>query len=973
MEFSPWRFDDGICQFDLSLDVTESGDRVLCRWIFDRDLFRRGDIQRLAGHYQTLLEGLVANPNSAVSRVALMTASERDQLLASRNVATLDHSAGGLIHELFVAQVERTPEAVAVAHGKQRLSYRELNERANQVAHHLRSLGVGPEGLVAMCVERSLNQLVGMLGILKAGGAYVPLDPAQPKERMASMLDDFRPIVLLAEEKLRSALPCCAATVVFLDSEWDSFSSQPIQNPVPATTPSNAAYVIYTSGSTGAPNGVIVTHQNVVRLFKRTEAWFGFNSSDVWTLFHSYAFDFSVWEIWGALFYGGRLVVVPHPVSRSPVDFYELLVRERVTVLNQTPSAFQQLIESEAAGQNLPELKLRLVILGGEALELRTLKPWFERHSDQQPLIVNMYGITETTVHVTYRPIRKTDLIGDQGSVIGVPIPDLQIFLLDQALQPVPMGVAGEICVGGAGLARGYLNRPDLTSERFIEHPFSGTPGARLYRSGDRARFNSNGELEYVGRLDHQVKLRGFRVELGEVESALIRHPAVSESVVLMREDRPGNRRMLAYLVAEPDAHLTASELREHLKTSLPDYMIPAAFVTLPALPVTPNGKTDRKTLAAISPDPLLPGEKFVAPRTATEEALAGVWRKILGVERLGIHDNFFDLGGHSLLAMRLTWETQRRFGNNLPLASLFAAPSIAQFARLLDELKNGVAEAPLDGLRGSGKGAPLFHIPGTAGYEFLPEPISRRIGTVRRFYDGLQYPGLDGLQSPVARVEDIAANLISQIQRICPSGPYCLSGYSFGGVMAFEVARQMEAQGLKVELLLLLDTHCPATPFRKRCWAEFIAALRNRVSKMNCRAMIPWLVKLAAAKLVIRYSITSRQINSLRRFFGRPSPASAPTETQRAAAQVEAAALQAASQYRAGPYSGEVVLFQVDYWDFAYVFRARDPLNGWGSVVRGKLDVITIPGIHEFVLKEPNVSVLAGKLHDCLQAQRAL
>src|SRR5581483_5152725 len=439
----------------------------------------------------------------------------------------------------------------------QSLTYRELNARANQLAHFLRKQGVGPEVLVAMCMDRSLEMIVGILGILKAGGAYLPLDLAYPAERVAFMLGDAKPPVVLTQERLTEKLPDHGARIICLDRDWPVIAREGAENLDSGAGPDNLAYVIYTSGSTGRPKGCLVTHANVVRLFQATWEWYRFDERDVWTMFHSYAFDFSVWEIWVALFYGGRVVVVPYLISRAPDEFYRLLHKERVTVLNQTPSSFRQLIQAEEkVGHH--DLALRYVIFGGEALEMQSLKPWYERHGDQKPLLVNMYGITETTVHVTYRPLSLNDTNG--GSVIGRPIPDLQLYILDQHRQPVPIGVPGEMYVGGAGVARGYLNRPELTRERFIPDPFSSRPGARLYKTGDLARFLVNGDVEYLGRIDHQVKIRGFRIELGEIESVLASHPAVRHSVVMAREDEPGNKQLVDYIVPDKQAKITGEQ-----------------------------------------------------------------------------------------------------------------------------------------------------------------------------------------------------------------------------------------------------------------------------------------------------------------------------------------------------------------------------------------------------------------------------
>ncbi len=684
LSIDEFEFDSGVSQFDLALEVIEKDEGLSCLLNYNTDLFDATTIARMLGHLRTLLEGIVANPGQRIGALPLLTEAERHQLLIEWNDTQADYPKDSCIHQLFEAQAERTPDAVALVFKDQQLTYHELNARANQLAHYLRKRGVEPEVLVSICVERSLEMVVGILGILKAGGAYVPLDPTYPKERLAFILEDTQAPVLLTQQTLIERLPEHRANVVCLDADLTAIAQECGEKANSGVKLEDPAYVIYTSGSTGKPKGVVVSHANVVRLFEATHAWFHFDERDVWTLFHSYAFDFSVWELWGALFYGGRLVVVPYWVSRSPKAFYDLLCQEQVTVLNQTPSAFRQLIWTEESSGAANDLALRLVIFGGEALDPNSLKPWFDRHGDQCPQLVNMYGITETTVHVTYRPLMASDLNTASGSLIGGPIPDLQVYILDQHLEPVPIGVPGEIYVGGAGVARDYLNRPALTAERFIPNPFSDVPKARLYKSGDLARYLPDGDIEYLGRIDHQVKIRGFRVELGEIEAVLGQHPAVREVVVLAREDEPGDRRLVAYLVPAKEYAPTPSELRSFLKQKLPDYMVPFAFVILDALPLTPNGKVDRRALPA--PDRSRPelGGTFVAPRTSIEEGLAGIWAEVLGLERVGIHDNFFELGGHSLLATRVISRTCDAFQVELPLRSLFEAPTVADLAVIL-------------------------------------------------------------------------------------------------------------------------------------------------------------------------------------------------------------------------------------------------------------------------------------------------
>src|SRR5438094_2672417 len=471
----------------------------------------------MLGHLRQLLEGIVTNPTATVGRLPMLTDAECQELLVDANTTRVEVPKRRTIREWIETQVESTPDGVALTCEGTDLTYRELNHRANQVAHHLKKLGVGPDVLVGVFLERSIELVVGLLGILKAGGAYLPLDAVYPKDRIAFMLEDADVPVLLTQSTLAAQLPDHRSTVVSLDT--DVLDREPGTNPAWTSTPENLAYVIYTSGSTGRPKGVMVTHQNVVRLFTETERWFHFGPSDVWTLFHSYAFDFSVWEIFGALLYGGRLVIVPYWVSRSPKDFLELLCGQRVTVLNQTPSAFRELIRADARS-DVTAQSLRLIIFGGEALDFGSLRDWFQRYGDQRPQLVNMYGITETTVHVTYRPLRSEDVVVG-GSLIGRAIQDLQLYVLDPHLQPVPVGVCGQIFVAGQGLARGYLNRPELTAARFIPNPFSKRLGDRLYRTGDLARRLPNGEIEYLGRIDNQVKIRGFRIELQEIEAVL--------------------------------------------------------------------------------------------------------------------------------------------------------------------------------------------------------------------------------------------------------------------------------------------------------------------------------------------------------------------------------------------------------------------------------------------------------------------
>ena len=660
----------GQTNFPLTLIVYADREMIL-RLEHDPSKLDHAAAERVLGHLHALLEGICVDAGWAISAIPFLTEEETNELLAAPRVAT---QVSECLHQQFERQVAQTPDSIALTCDGESLTYAELNRRANAVASRLVALGAGPEVLIGLCVERNLGMVVGILGILKAGAAYLPIDLSYPAERVAFMLEDAGVPVLLSQRSLEGGLPKHQGAVLFLDDVTESLEETPASH----VRPENLAYVIYTSGSTGKPKGCQITHANVMRLFDHTDHWYGFQSSDVWTLFHSCAFDFSVWEIWGALLYGGRLVVVPYWVTRSPEAFAELLRRERVTVLNQTPSAFRQLTPFVLTSISPAEQTLRYVIFGGEALELASLLPWMEQYGDSKPALINMYGITETTVHVTYRPITMTEVRAGSGSLIGEPIPDLAVYLLNPHGQPVPLGVAGEMYVGGAGVARGYLRRPELTAQRFIESPFPAL--GRLYRTGDLARRLPNGDLEYLGRIDHQVKIRGFRIELGEIESVISMYPGIREVVVMAREDKPGDKKLIAYYASGHELGLEA--LRVHMKLYLPEYMVPAAFVRLDALPLTANGKVDRRALPAPNVSHASRKDTYVAPRTQAEQTLARIWGEVLGTEAPGVHDNFFELGGDSILSIQVITRA-RQAGLAITPRELFQSPTVAELAAI--------------------------------------------------------------------------------------------------------------------------------------------------------------------------------------------------------------------------------------------------------------------------------------------------
>jgi len=797
LDISSFHFDLKFAQFDLSLLLYEDVGGYSGRFEYCTDLFEAQTIRRLCGHYDRLLHAIVRDPGRRISMLPLLTGAERNQLLVEWNATKRDYPESKCLHRLFEAQAERTPDAVAVTFEDKRLAYRELNQRANQLAHYLRRLGVGPDVLVGICMERSLEMIVGLLGVLKAGGAYVPLDPEHPKERLSYMMKESYTLVVLTQRRLLEKLPEHSSKILCLDNDWEVIGHELSDNPINITVMDHLAYVIYTSGSTGVPKGVMIPHGAITNHMLWMQETFPLNETDRVLQKTPISFDASVWECYAALIVGARCVMARPGGHQDGGYLAKLIGEQEITALKVVPSLLRMLLDEPALSD---ATSIRRVFCGGEALTIDLQEKF---HARLTAALWNLYGPTETTIDVTFCACKR-DASSD-AVPIGRPIANTEVYILDSELKPTSIGVAGELYVGGASLARGYLNRPDLTAEKFIRNPFSNDPDARLYRTGDWVRYRSDGNILYLGRIDNQVKIRGFRIELGEVEAVLNQYPGLRETLVTAREEIPGDKRLVAYIVPNREPAPTIRELRSFLKQKLPNYMVPSAYVFLDSLPLTLNGKVDRRAL----PDPGRTEQQehneYVAPRDETESVLCRLWGQILKVDRVGIDDDFFAIGGHSLLAAKLFSRLDEHFGRSLPLGVLFSAPtvrSLAEYYRTSAGLKK---DSVLVALRTSGTLRPLFAVPGIFGNVVGFADLARELGSEQPFY-GLQSVGLDGAAAPLDSIEAMAKLYVDEIRSVQACGPYAIVGACFGATVAYEMARYLLEAGEEVAFLGLLS-----------------------------------------------------------------------------------------------------------------------------------------------------------------------
>ena len=799
LEVSQIPSEQQISKFDLTLTVNECQGALQIHFNYNNHLFEQSTIKRMAEHFQTLLEGIVANPEISISDIPLLTKAERRQLLVEWNDTATDYPHDKCIHQLFEEQAERTPSAIALIFGDEQLIYRQLNARANQLAHYLRTLGVEPDVLVGICVERSIEMVVGILAILKAGGAYLPIDPHLPQERISFMLEDAQVRVLLTEQKWLSDLSLSQLILVCLDLPTKAVSEKSQENLINLGSSSSLAYVIYTSGSTGTPKGAMITHQGLGNFIHWQKVSGFITQADRALQRTTLSFDVASNEILTPLLTGATVVIAPSDIHQDLNAFVHLLIAEKITYLCLPPSVLRLLAgEPKLIKQNY----LRLVISGGEELDVNLRNKFLENIN---AVLLNAYGPTETTNTVLCHQCQLTDT--NLTASIGRPITNTKIYLLDTFQQLVPIGHIGELCISGDCVGPGYLNNPKLTAEKFVNNPFG--VGA-LYKTGDLARSLPDGSLEFLGRKDYQVKIRGFRIELGEIESALNSHSAVQEAVVVARENEYGDKQLVAYVVCN-----TTEELRADLASKLPNYMLPSFYVQLDSLPLTPNGKIDRHALPELDMSRLTPEKSFVAPRSIVESQLAAMWAELLNIERVGIHDNFFELGGHSLLAVTLFDKIQKLTGQELPLSTLFETPTIDQQAKILRKQNNVSHQNSLVAVQAKGSKPPLFLVPPAGGTGLGFRRLASLLGSDQPIYTFEPF-GQDGVALPHTSVEEIAAYYVHELRELQSEGPYRLGGTCFGGHVAWEMAYQLKQAGIAVDALLILD---PAPPANGPTW----------------------------------------------------------------------------------------------------------------------------------------------------------
>ncbi len=930
-------------KFDLTVFLTDEGDDVLIEVEYNSDLFDGDRMDRMLGHYGRLLESIIKNPEGRIEELEILTEREREQLLVEWNRTEREYPSGKCVHELFEEQVRRTPEAVAVVFEREELMYGELNARANQVARYLQKLGVGPEVLVGICVERSLEMVVGLLGIMKAGGAYVPFDADYPKNRLEYMLKDSGVAVLLTQKRLVGLLPVDGVKVICLDEGWPLIQKEILETPVCVAKVQNAAYMIYTSGSTGNPKGVVNIHSAIVNRLVWMQEEYQLGGADSVLQKTPFSFDVSVWEFFWPLITGARLVVASPGLHRDPESLAALIEKKGVSVVHFVPSMLSHFLEQEDIARLCRSL--RQVICSGEALSLELQQRFFNKLPTR---LDNLYGPTEAAVDVSCWRCEPESRL--RSVPIGRPIANAELYILDRHLCPTPIGVAGELHIGGTPLARGYHNLPELTAERFILNPFRRGTGERLYKTGDLCRFLADGNIEYLGRMDHQVKLRGFRIELGEIEEVLKGCAGVREAVVVLREDEGKEKRLAAYVVGEG---MTVEGMREELRRKLPEYMMPAAYQVLERLPLTANGKVDRKGLPAPSLIQRNLSERNSNPRNLIEAKLLSIYRYFLKLAQVGIDDNFFELGGNSLMAVRLVNEINKQLGVNLNIPTFYKNSTVRSIARVILFNEHKDREPKLIPLKPGNPAMPMIFIDAGVGLCRLAEMIE---GGPASFATTVPMPeefiqaAKDGDLSALPKLEAYARPHVSLIEKHLHSAKVVLVGHSFGGVLAFEVGRQLILTGRKVEMILLMDSWMSNPSWWRKLRSLDLKQVRKSLI-FRCKRLRKKILHLIGHNQAEATFADNEdhQIGEV------PWPLLAKIYSN------------AHKHYKPEPLPSRAVLFRAHE-----TIAARNEkyvgTMGWDGLFEQGLHIVDSPGNHFTLLKEPNLQFLTHQIHEKLR-----
>jgi amino acid adenylation domain-containing protein len=918
--------------YDLAVNIIESPHELRVSVMFSTDLFEAEVVRAWLAAWRVLLDGAVAAPGLRVADLPLLLPQEQQAILERWN-ATGCALSTECIHRQIANQARQTPDAIAV----EPLTYRELLDRTNRLASRLREAGVGPDQIVGLCAERSPQLVVGLLAILQAGGAYLPLDPSLPDERLRFMLEDAGGTLIVTESHLRDRFGT-TAPVIDLDRPLPDLSTDGrcLDSDV---GPGHLAYVIYTSGSTGRPKSVAVEHRALANNLRALQREIDLGAEDVLLAVTTMAFDIAALELLLPLMVGARVTLATDQTVRDGRELLRALNTTGATVMQATPVTWRMLLDAGWDGE--PRLK---VLCGGEAL-LPGLAQELRARSEQ---VWNLYGPTEATIWCSSHRVTREDAVVP----IGRPLANTRMYILGPRGEPVPAGVPGDLFIGGAGLARGYWRRPDLTSERFLVRPIGGEAAVRVYQTGDRARHRPDGVIEFLGRGDDQIKLRGFRIELGEVEAALSEHPGVRHGVALLREDTPGDKRLVAYVAPHVGAKLEQGELRAFLRLRLPEYMLPSQCVVLAALPLSPSGKVDRAAL----PEPdggREPGSGHVPPTDPLEARLVRLWEKVLKVRPVGLRDNFFDLGGHSLLALRMFRELEREFGSTVTVAALFGAPTIEQLAPLFRSGRRSTRWSSLTAIQPGGRNIPFFCVHADSGHVFLYRDLASQLGREQPVY-GFESRGLDGITAPVATVEEMAAHYIEEMREVAPKGPYCLGGFCFGAYIALEMAHRLQAEGEEVPLLVSFNTDGEWKAMHN---AVDSARMHWRyMTGSSTRAALGYAIDRTAYRLTRVAGAVARGRASWARVRNRPL---SPSLRHAVIAELNLAAVQS---YVPRPYEGTLVYFQ------GSEDRAKSPEPFWGKLV-SRVETHVVHGRFIEILREPGVRQVAEQLRSCLEA----